>query len=150
MFDEIITELAAKIEVAARALLAAKLAPVPNAPPTVIRALAFDDAIEVASPVLTLSERLDTESLVENVKAKSQPHLLAVSRRRALNEAVTDVLVARGDREVVLSAAQNAGARFSEAGFGILINRSAGDEPLGRMHVGSAGRRAAASLPQAP
>src|SRR6266702_7041771 len=51
LFDDIIVKLAADIEMAARALLAEKLAGFQNAPPKAIRILAFDDAIEVASPV---------------------------------------------------------------------------------------------------
>ena len=47
-----------------------------------------------------------------------------------MSEAVTDVLVQRGDREVVQSVVKNAGARFSDAGFRILVNRSAGDDDL--------------------
>jgi len=129
-FDDVITRLAVDIELSARALLAARLAPIPNAPPNVIRALAFDDAIDVAGPVLIQSERLDDPTLVENATKKSQEHLLAISRRRSLSEIVTDVLLERGDRQVVLSTVENRGAKFSEAGFETLVQRSAGDDRL--------------------
>ena len=56
-------------------------------------------------------------SLVENAKTKSQEHLLAITKRKSLAETVTDVLVERGDRDVALSVAQNAGAKFSETGY---------------------------------
>jgi len=130
LFDTVFTRLAAEIEQGARALLAARLAPIPNAPPITIRALAFDDAIEVAGPVLTQSERLDEATLIENASTKGQEHLLAISRRRSLSEVVTDVLVVRGDRHVVLSAVENPGAKFSEAGFARVVERAAGDERL--------------------
>jgi uncharacterized protein (DUF2336 family) len=130
LFDDVIGHLAAEIEAAARAVLARKLAPVPNAPPRVIRALAFDDAIEVAGPVLTLSARLDNAILIETAVTKSQRHLLAISRRSSLDTEVTDVLVRRGDREVALSIASNPGARLSDTGFGILIDRAVEDDPL--------------------
>ena len=45
-------------------------------------------------------------------------------------EAVTDMLVERGDREVVHSVVKNVGAHFSDAGFRILVERSAGDDDL--------------------
>ena len=109
-FDDIIGRLAVEIEISARALLAVRLAPIANAPPKTIRALAFDDFIEVARPILIQSERLDDPTLVENAKNKGQEHLLAISQRRVLSEAVTDVLVARGDQQVVLSTAENRGA----------------------------------------
>ena len=38
------------------------------------------------------------------------------------------MLVERGDREVVHSVVKNTGARFSDAGFRILVKRSASDE----------------------
>ena len=95
-----------------------------------IHLLAFDDDIDVAQPVLVQSERLEDPALVANANTKSQRHLFAISQRRSLSEAVTDVLVQRGDREVVQSVVKNAGARFSDAGFRILVNRSAGDNDL--------------------
>jgi|SRR5579883_643649 len=130
LFDDVIARLAAQIEVEARVLLAQRLAKVANAPRKVIRMLAFDDSAEVAVPVLTHSERLDEPSLIENARTKSQKHLFAISRRRALAEPVTDVLVERGDRAVAISVAGNAGARFSDRGFLGLIKRSAGDDLL--------------------
>jgi uncharacterized protein (DUF2336 family) len=130
LFDDIIGRLALDIEISARALLALRLAPIPHAPPKTIRALAFDDAIEVARPVLTQSERLDEPTLVEAAKKKGQEHLLAISRRRSLSEAVTDVLVARGDHLVLLSTAENCGARFSQSGYTVLVRRAEGDDQL--------------------
>jgi uncharacterized protein (DUF2336 family) len=130
LFDDVILRLAAEIEVAARALLAVRLAPIPNAPPRVIRTLAFDDAIDVAGPVLTHSERLDETALIENAKQKGQDHLFAISRRKSLSERITDVLVERGDQQVVLSTAENRGARFSDAGFMKLVERADGDDRL--------------------
>jgi uncharacterized protein (DUF2336 family) len=130
LFDDVIAQLAADIEVEARILLSQRLAPVPSAPPNVIRILAFDDCAEVAVPVLSQSERLDETILVETARTKSQKHLLAISRRRSLGVPVTDVLVRRGDRAVAISVAANAGAQLSDAGLLALIERSAGDEML--------------------
>ena len=129
-FDHVIARLAVDIELSARALLAARLAPIPNAPPNVIRTLAFDDDIGVAGSVLALSGRLDDPTLVQNALEKSQEHLLAISRRQSVSEMVTDVLLKRGDQQIVLSTAKNLGAKFSSAGFEKLIERSAGDNEL--------------------
>lgn len=130
LFDDVICRLAEEIEASARALLAVQLAPIPNAPRRVVRQLAFDDEIDVAAPILSRSERLDDPTLVENAQIKSQEHLLAISRRRTISEAVTDVLVERGDSQVLLSTVENHGARFSDAGFGILVRRAEGHEGL--------------------
>ena len=130
LFDDIITRLATEIEVSVRSLLAQRLAPIANAPVNIMRILAGDDEIKVAYPVLAESERLDDAILVQSARSKSQEHLLAISRRKTLSEVITDVLVERGNKQVVLSAAKNRGARFSEAGFCRLVKRSDGDDAL--------------------
>jgi uncharacterized protein (DUF2336 family) len=86
--------------------------------------LAFDDTIEVAAPVLAHSVRLDDDALVENARTKSQGHLLAISGRSVLAEAVTDILVDRGDHLVVTNTADNRGAKFSTSGLSTLVKRA--------------------------
>jgi uncharacterized protein (DUF2336 family) len=130
VFDDVMARLVSTIEAKARAILAQRLAPIANAPSGVVHILAFDDDIEVAQPVLQHSERLQDSALLANANSKSQRHLFAISRRRQLSEAVTDILVQRGDREVVYSVARNAGARFSETGFRALVTRAANDDDL--------------------
>ena len=134
-FGEVIGRLADEIEVAARAQLARRLAGFARAPVNIIHKLAFDEEIEVAGPILRESERLEAYALVANVCIKSQSHLLAISKRNSLEEAVTDVLVTRGDQEVVKSVATNNGARFSEFGFLHMIQRAEGDSILAE-HLG--------------
>lgn len=124
LFDEILQELAGDIEVRARAKLAHRLAGTDRAPPKTIRRLAFDDEIAVAGPVLVNSQQLSDADLVENASTKSQEHLLAIAQRLKLSEAVTDVLVERGDRRVVHRVAGNMGARFSLTGYGTLTRRA--------------------------
>jgi uncharacterized protein (DUF2336 family) len=130
LFDDVMARLVRAIEAEARAKLAHRLASIANAPVNTIHMLAFDDDIAVAAPVLSHSERLDERALLANAGSKSQQHLFAIAQRKLLSEAVTDVLVERGDREVVQSVITNSGARFSDAGFRMLIDRSAGDDDL--------------------
>ena len=82
VFDDVMARLVSAIETKARAKLAQRLAPIANAPSNVIHMLAFDDDIEVARPVLSLSERLDERDLLISAGTKSQKHLFAISRRR--------------------------------------------------------------------
>lgn len=138
LFDEVIGRLAEEIEVKARAKLASRLARVANAPYRTMRRLASDDALEVAEPVLAHSPVLRESDLVDTARSKGQGHLLAISRRQALSESVTDVLVTRGDLTVVRTVAGNSGARFSNAGFRALVHRSKADDVLAE----SVGRRA--------
>jgi uncharacterized protein (DUF2336 family) len=130
IFDDVMARLVNTIEVKVRAKLASRLAPIANAPSNVIHMLAFDDDIEVARPVLAQSPRLDDRDLIIAGNNKSQQHLFAITQRVTLSEGVTDVLVERGDRDVVHSVVRNVGARFSDAGFRKLVRRSAGDDAL--------------------
>jgi uncharacterized protein (DUF2336 family) len=130
LFDGVISRLADRIETKARAELANRLAPVDKAPATTVRWLARDDSIDVAGPILTQSSRLTDEDLLEIAENNSQERLLAISKRAALSESVGDALVIRGNREVVLSVTQNEGARFSDSGYGRLVERSIDDEVL--------------------
>ena len=129
-FGEVIGRLASEIEVAARTQLAKRLARIDNAPIKIINKLAFDDSIDVAGPILRYSERLDVRTLVDNVRTKSQSHLLAISKRNSIAIPVTDELVARGNQKVVSSVAANKGARFSNFGFLHMIKRSESDSIL--------------------
>ena len=130
LFDDVITRLALQIEVSVRSLLARRLAPMAKGPPNIIRILANDDEISVACPILVQSELIDEATLVQCARSKTQEHLLAISRRKSLSEVVTDVLVERGNKQVVLSTAKNPGAKFSAMGFSRLVKRSTGDDTL--------------------
>ncbi len=127
VFDEVFGLLIEEIENKARAELSNRLAPVSNAPVKVLRRLASDDDIAVAGPVLKQAIRLPEADLIDLAETKSQAHLHAISGRRALGEAVTDVLVRRGNRDVARRVADNRGARISEKGFHGLVKRAEED-----------------------
>ena len=55
---------------------------------------------------------------------------MAISERASLQEALTDVLIERGDASVHHTLARNSGAQFSETGFATLVEESEGDEKL--------------------
>jgi uncharacterized protein (DUF2336 family) len=129
IFGDVIGRLTEEIEEAARAELSRRLAHSRNAPLKVVRMLAFDDAIEVAAPILQFSPRLDAKSLIATIRSKSQPHLLAISQRASVPVEVTDELVTR-NHEVVQAVVANDGARFSDFGFGQMIKRSETDALL--------------------
>jgi uncharacterized protein (DUF2336 family) len=130
LFDDLLLRITARIEAKSLARLSNRLAPIPNAPHRTIRELAFHDDIAVARPVLRISDRISESDLISNARTKSQEHLLAISERRSLSEAITDVLVERGDHKVVHTVAKNNGARFSDAGFRNLVTRSSNDDVL--------------------
>jgi uncharacterized protein (DUF2336 family) len=136
LFDDILLVLIETIEVNAKAQLSRRLSGRPDAPQKVVRTLAFDDSIAVAAPMLMRSQQLTDADLVENASTKSQGHLQAITQRESLSEPVTDVLIERGNSRVIQLVARNAGARFSDNGFGKLVSKAARDEGLAR-YVGS-------------
>ncbi len=130
LFDDVICRLAQKIESSVRVSLAHRIAPLARAPIKLSHMLASDDDISVAEPVLVQSERLNQSAIATFARTKSQAHLLAIAQRKALTEAVTDILIERGDRAVLLCAAKNVGASFSKTGFSLLATRAALDDVL--------------------
>lgn len=130
LFDDVMTRLVRTVVAKTRIELAGRLAPVANAPAHLIRVLAFDEDAEVAGPVLAQSARLAERDLLQAARTASQRHLLAIVQRASLSEAVTDILVERGDRDVVRSLVRHTGARFSKAGLHRLVDRSRDDERL--------------------
>ncbi len=130
VFDDVLVHLVERIESKALSELSMSLAPIPNAPIDVVRRLANHDEIIVAGPVLSGSSRLTENDLVEIAKSKGQEHLLAISGRASITEAVTDVLVERGNRQVAHRLVENAGARFSELGFASIVKDADQDGSL--------------------
>jgi uncharacterized protein (DUF2336 family) len=129
LFDDVIGYLIEEIEAKALAELARRLAPVPNAPIHVVTRLAGSDDMAVAEPVLKQARIPDPE-LIRIAETTGQAHLLALSTRDSLSEALADVIVARGDRDVARSIATNAAAQLSENAFNALVKRAEQDGVL--------------------
>jgi uncharacterized protein (DUF2336 family) len=130
VFDDVLVHLIQRIENKALVQLSETLAPIDSAPIEAVRHLARNDEITIAGPVLIRSNRLNENDLIGIAKSKGQGHLLAISGRASLSEAVTEVLVGRGDGQVHHALARNPGAHFSEPGFAALVKKSEADEGL--------------------
>ncbi len=127
LFDDVLSRLI--IEISKRALveLSTRLAPVQNAPVMVLRRLARDDDIAVAGPVLVQSKRLTDFDLIDIAHSHGPAHLLAISSRAELSTGVTDILVSRGDRDVLRNVTNNEGARLSGTSYEVLVRRAEQD-----------------------
>jgi len=130
LFDDILIDLVPYVETVARAGLAERFSFLTNAPRALVSQFARENEILVAGPVLRRSPVLDEEVLLEVARLKGQGHLLAMAERNMLSTGITDVMVRRGDREVVRRTAGNAGAAFSATGYEALIKRAAQDGVL--------------------
>src|ERR1700722_16413404 len=124
LFDQVLNQLIDYVSIQALARLSFQLAPFATAPARVVQRLARPDDIDVSAPVLRGSKRLGMIDLIEVAYTKSQAPLAAIAGRSEVEEAVTDVLVAKGDTNVAKIVAANAGARFSDAGFSTLVTRA--------------------------
>ncbi|GEP10426.1 DUF2336 domain-containing protein [Methylobacterium gnaphalii] len=130
VFETVILKLAQSVETAARASLSESVADISNAPRSVVRDLAYDADITVAGPVLSRSAQVAEGDLIRIAEERGQDHLQAISRRRSLSERVTNVLVSRGEGEVLRSVARNEGAQFSSQGFDTLSTQGSADPLL--------------------
>ena len=130
LFDDVMTQLSGEMEVAVRAELAARIAPVTAAPRRLLRSLAQDAAIEVAHPVLQSSPALTDEDLMEVARARGQDHLQAISRRSSLSEALSDVIVERGDDETLGVLLGNEGAAMSRQAQEVAVERAGANPAL--------------------
>lgn len=128
--DGVLAQLVGRVEAATVVHLSESLSKLDRAPRQTVRSLAFHDNPLVAVPVLKSSTCLSDQDLLEIAKGCSQQHLLAISDRKALNEALTDALMRFGDVNVSNALARNAGAKFSECGYATLVGRAERDESL--------------------
>ena len=135
LFDNVFKTLIEVIELKARAKLARHIAAYSDAPAALVRALALDDEIVVAGPVLSQSNVLGDDDIALSARSQGQGHLYAIAQRAVLSEVVTEILIERGECHVVRAVAKNAGARISEHGFRELILRVGDDSELA-VHIG--------------
>ncbi|MDO9588628.1 MAG: DUF2336 domain-containing protein [Brevundimonas sp.] len=122
-YGAVLASLAADMESVVRAELSARFAGAPDAPHALIRKLANDEAA-VAGAVLATSPVLTDEDLLGVVRKHGQDHLRAVSARTTVSEAVSEVIVERGDDETLGTLLRNDGARLSRKSSEAAVQRA--------------------------
>jgi uncharacterized protein (DUF2336 family) len=130
LFDSVLIQLSTEMEEAVRAELSERFADSAVAPRRLVMTLASDDAISVAEPVLTRSKALTEDDLLEVVRTRGQDHLRAVSRREEVSEAVSDVIVERGDDQTLGVLLRNDGARLSREASEAAVSRAVKNKDL--------------------
>jgi len=133
LFDQVMMRMIDQIDEEIRVYLSDRLATIDNAPRQTIRHLASDPAIAVAGPVLSQSPCLDEDFLLDSAKSKGQAHLVAISSRKIVSPRITDVLVVRGDDKVARTLASNHGAKLSERGRALMVERAKGNLDLAQV-----------------
>jgi YD repeat-containing protein len=108
-----------------RQVLSEALKDVANAPPSVIRQLALDVEVAVATPVLEFSPVLTDEDLLEIIAASPvSAKLSAISRRRRVTEAVSDAIAETEDDAAITALLGNASAQIREETLDRLIEQA--------------------------
>jgi len=130
VFDNVLVRLMDRVDARAQAELSAALADVSPAPPATIRRLARHDNPSVAAPVLSKCRQVTDADLVEVAGHQSQQHLLAISGRQPLGEAVTDVILKHAGKDTSRVLARNPAARFNPLGYRALLIAAERDDNL--------------------
>lgn len=94
-----------------------------DAPKALLRYLARDEIL-VAERLIENGVGFDDSDLIATIRSGVTAHWLAITRRRALSEPVTDALLQTGDVAVFEAVLRNKGAHFSTQGVDIIVARS--------------------------
>ncbi len=130
LFGEVLACLIVPGENAALVELATTLSGLSTAPKAIVRRLARHADVEIATPVLAGSGCLSERDLTEIAMSRGPRHLLAIAKRMALSEALTDILISRCDNGVWRMLASNSGAKLSENGWAILVSKAKQDAEM--------------------
>lgn len=136
LLGEIVTKLVDQIKTEDRAEAAISLSKLDRLPEDLVKSLVSDDDIAVARPIIRDYRGLTSAILVNLASSASQTHLEAIAGRDAIGPDVTDVVVQRGNSEVVRTLASNQGARFSRFGMSAMVSKAAEDNQLQELLVG--------------
>jgi len=108
-----------------RAVVAETLKDVADAPPELVRQLASDAELAVASPVLQFSPLLTDADLLEIIRGKhAEGALSAVARRSNVTEAISDAIVAVDDIDAVATLLGNPSAQIREETLDLIVDRA--------------------------
>jgi uncharacterized protein (DUF2336 family) len=129
LFDDVLQQVTFEMEHEVRRELAQRFARAKQGPAGFVRRLAHQP-IDVAAPVLSYSRALSDADLIEVVYDQGQEHMLAVTKRDSVSEAVSDALVAKGDDDVLAALLSNEGAQMSRAAMETAVDRAQRNERL--------------------
>jgi hypothetical protein len=121
VFDNVLMRLTERMDPRRLAELSGTLAEVSPAPQATVRRLARHESASVAAPVLLKSPALTDADLIDIATHFGQQHLVAISSRPSLNEALTDAILKHAGKEAARVLARNPSAWFSTLGFAALL-----------------------------
>jgi hypothetical protein len=128
--DGVLLRLTGRVAPSALVQLSQALAELNVAPQDTLRQLASHEHQDVACPLLLKSQALSTADLETVAVSCGEHHQLAIAARDRIEAAVVEALVKRGGRAVCLALIGNPGARFSDAAYALLVEKSAADDAI--------------------
>lgn len=137
-YGHVLTEISDRMERAVRAELAERFSAAANAPPRLVRRLALDEALQVASSVLQSSPVLTDQDLIKVAGSRGQGHLRAISRRATVSETVSDAIVEHGDDETLEVLLSNQRAKLSRKASETAVDRAKANPQLHQATVNRA------------
>lgn len=120
-----------------RRCAAQHLAALDITPPRLLMAFARD-AIDIAEPVLREGRNLTGAQVLRIVSEESVAHVRAVAAARPLSEAVTTLMLLRGDRTALIACLANPQARLSRAALAHLSDAAPSDPEMRRALISRA------------
>jgi uncharacterized protein (DUF2336 family) len=129
MFGDLMAKVAYELDVEVRKDLSARFTD-GSAPRKLAVALANDEEISVAAPILRNSASLTQADLIAVVEKQGDAHRLWVTKRNDVTEALSAALVSHGDDKVVASLIKNETARVSSETFDQIVDRAANNVDL--------------------
>ena len=130
VFSEVLLKVLDRLEAASRVVLAERIGAEDRVPKPLLKKLASDEELDVATPVLLNSPVLSDEDFASIVTEVSNAHMLVMCRRRPIRPVLTRVLAERGDAEVLRSLTRNHAATLGGDTFDLLVARARKDENL--------------------
>ncbi len=124
--DQLLRALTRDVEVAVRMALSRSVA-MSTAIPRDVAILLAHDIADVAQPILSDSDLLDAEDLIDIIARHGPEHQLFIAGRRSLDARVSAALVAEDDPGVIARLVANTGAEIAEPDLQRVVERHGDD-----------------------
>ncbi|MHC2462896.1 DUF2336 domain-containing protein [Bradyrhizobium embrapense] len=130
LFDDILICLTESVELRTLTTLSRSLADLHLVPRELARRLANHDDADVAAPILRKCACIPDVDLIDIAWMRAEGHLCAIAGRKAVNQELTDILLMRGDGNVLRALARNPGADITSAGLAMMVDAAERDAEI--------------------
>ncbi|MBR0935420.1 DUF2336 domain-containing protein [Bradyrhizobium jicamae] len=133
VFDDVLVRLIDNVELHPLTMLSRSLADISAVPRELARRLANHDDADVAAPILHKCACLSEADLIDIAWLRTEGHLFAIAGRAKISPELSDILLMRGDTNVLRALAGNAGAEITSGGFAMMLDAAVRDDEIARL-----------------